>query len=386
MENQTKDKGIARSVLPGLLLATALFTSACGGGDGEAAPAPKQQAAGPGPLDEGGVVCEFVATLLGGECVGVGNMPNCSDDWLNNPLGLPSCSEPASSGFNEDLWITPRVYGADDIEPNDSISSAAPARLNSRLPGGRGGFLVKSTFNTSTDPADVFIFTLSASANIEFTLCFGDTGCRNNPAGQIDVGTAYINVLDQSGALIWSAADDAQRGNIREIWLDAGVPYYAMLVAADTMDSDIAYRFSAIEAQSQINQPVEPVADEQPGAIPEAPLLTLGSSGGTPDTVTFTLDWLPPTENLDGTALVDLSGYRIYYGGLASDAYSYAVTLDNPGLTSYVMDLPNGDYSVAMTTLTAAGLESDYSNEVIVGPGPMEGEEFPPPTPGEAAP
>jgi hypothetical protein len=385
MENKAKGQGIARSVLFGLLLATALFASGCGGGDGEAPSPEKQQATGPGPLDEGGIVCEFVATLLGGDCVGVGNLPNCSDEPFNNPLGLPSCSDPAASEFNEDLWITPWVYGMDDIEPNDSISTAAPARLNSRLPGGRGGFSVKSTFNTVTDPADVFIFTLQTPANIEFTLCFGDAGCSNNPAGRIDVGTAYIDILDQSGALIWSAAKDAQIGNIREIWLDAGVPYYAVLVAADTMGSDLAYRFSAIEAQSQVKPAVEPVADEQPDASPKAPLLTLSNSGGTPDTVTFTLDWLPPTENLDGTALVDLSGYRIYYGDLAGGTYAYAITLDNPGLTSYVMDLPNNDYVVAMTALTAPGLESDYSNEVIVGHTPMD-EEVPPPMPGEGGP
>jgi hypothetical protein len=370
MDIKTKGNGIARSVLIGLLLATALFTSGCGGGGGEAAPTPRQAATGPGPLDEGGIVCEFVAALLGGDCVGVGNLPSCSDDPFNNPLGIPSCDDPVTSGFNEGSWITPLVYGMDDVEPNDSIAMAAPASLYSQLPGGRGGFLVKSTFDTMTDPVDVFIFTLQTSANIEFSLCFGEVGCRNNSAARIDVGIAYINLLDQNGTLIWSAAEDIQSGNLKEIWLDAGVPYYVELVAADTMGSDIAYRFSAVEAQSQVMPVDEPVADELPDPTPRAPLLMLSGASVTPDNMTFTLDWLPPVESVDGTVLRDLSGYRIYYGAAATGIYPSVVTLDNPGLTSFVIDVPIGEYGVVMTALTAAGLESDFSNEVVMEPGP----------------
>jgi hypothetical protein len=375
MDIKATGNKIARSVLFGLLLATALFTSGCGGGDGEAAPTPRQAATGPGPLDEGGIVCELAAVLFGGECVGVGNLPSCSDDPFGNPLGLPDCNDPVTSGLNEGLWITPLVYGMDDVEPNDSISMAAPASLYSQLPGGRGGFLVKSTFDTVTDPVDVFIFTLQTSANIEFTLCFGEVGCRNNSAARIDVGIAYINLLDQNGTLIWSAAEDIQSGNLKEIWLDAGVPYYVELVAADTMGSEIAYRFGAVEAQSQVMPVAVPVADEQedeqPDPTPMAPLLMLSGASVTPDNMTFTLDWVPPVESVDGTALLDLSGYRIHYGAAATGTYPGVITLDNPGLTSFVIDVPIGEYGVVMTALTAAGLESDFSNEVVMEPGPM---------------
>jgi len=388
MDIKSRGKGIAQTVLIGLLLATALITSGCGGDEGEAAPTARQESTGPGPSNETNVICEFIVTLFGGECVGVGNLPNCSDDIFNNPLGLPGCDEPVAPERNEDLWITPWVYGADDIEPNDSISTASPARLNSRLPGSRGGFSVRSTFNTVNDPIDVFVFTLHTSANIEFTLCFGETLCRTGHSNRIDVGTAYINLLDQNGTLIWSAVDAAQSGNLREIWLDAGIPYYVELIAADTMGSDIAYRFSAIEAQSQLRPAVEPVADEQvdeiPDPTPRAPQMILSSSSITPDTMTFTLDWLPPVESVDGAVLVGLSGYRIYYGRMGTGDYPNVVTLDNPGLSSYVIDLPIGEYSVVMTALTAAGLESDFSNQVAMEPGPMEDEEFPPPTPDQS--
>ena len=80
------------AILIGLLLASVLFLTACGGGGdgGEGRSEPQAENKGPGPLDEGGFFCELAAVLLGGECVGIGNMATCSDDPFNNPLGLPS--------------------------------------------------------------------------------------------------------------------------------------------------------------------------------------------------------------------------------------------------------------------------------------------------------
>jgi len=178
-------------------------------------------------------------------------------------------------------------------------------------------------------------------------------------------------VLDQYGAVIWSARDYPDSGNLQEFWLDAGVPYYVMVVAVDTMGSDLAYRLNVIEAQNQVKKlPPELVGAEEPAAKPKAPILTLAGSGGAPGTVTFTLDWLPPTENEDGTPLLDLSGYVIYYGGMVGGSYDNSVRLDNSGLTSYVLDLPNNDWIVAMTAFNSDGLESDFSNEVIVAHSP----------------
>lgn len=53
-------------------------------------------------------------------------------------------------------------------------------------------------------------------------------------------------------------------------------------------------------------------------------------------TGTATISWLPPTENTDGTPLVDLGGYRIYYGTSAS-ALTEVAEISNPGLTLYVV-------------------------------------------------
>jgi Putative Ig domain len=77
-----------------------------------------------------------------------------------------------------------------------------------------------------------------------------------------------------------------------------------------------------------------------------------------------TLSWVPPTENTDGTPLVNLKGYEIHYGN-ASGAYSKTIPIDNPGITRYVIDgLGAGTYFFAVIARSASGSESDYSDEV----------------------
>jgi hypothetical protein len=71
-----------------------------------------------------------------------------------------------------------------------------------------------------------------------------------------------------------------------------------------------------------------------------------------------TLDWLPPTENSDGSVLINLAGYTVYYG-TSADNLTQSVKLTNPGLTSYtVTNLPSGTWYFAVTAYTADGVES----------------------------
>jgi hypothetical protein len=77
-----------------------------------------------------------------------------------------------------------------------------------------------------------------------------------------------------------------------------------------------------------------------------------------------TLSWQAPTENTDGTALTDLSGYTIHYG-TQSQTYSQTIQVDNPGLTTYVVDnLAPGTYYFSVTATASDGTQSAYSPEV----------------------
>ncbi len=76
-----------------------------------------------------------------------------------------------------------------------------------------------------------------------------------------------------------------------------------------------------------------------------------------------TLDWTAPTQNVDGTPLTDLAGYVIYYGTRSGD-YEKRVSIDNPSVTTYIVEglTPNNYYFVA-TAVNSLGEESRYSGE-----------------------
>jgi Putative Ig domain len=78
-----------------------------------------------------------------------------------------------------------------------------------------------------------------------------------------------------------------------------------------------------------------------------------------------TLSWEAPTLNTDGTPLTDLAGYRIYFGKI-SRQYNNEITIDGPGITTYVVDNLSPDtYYFAATAINSTGMESSYSGEAV---------------------
>jgi hypothetical protein len=74
-----------------------------------------------------------------------------------------------------------------------------------------------------------------------------------------------------------------------------------------------------------------------------------------------TLSWNPPTTNEDGSQLRDLAGYRIYIGRNSND-FSRVIVLNNPGVTSYVVEsLSPATWHFAMTSVNEEGRESRKS-------------------------
>ncbi len=59
--------------------------------------------------------------------------------------------------------------------------------------------------------------------------------------------------------------------------------------------------------------------------------------------------------------LTDLAGYTVYYGTSPGNL-SQSVKITNPGLTAYTMsDLPSGTWYFAISSYSAAGVESARS-------------------------
>jgi hypothetical protein len=74
-----------------------------------------------------------------------------------------------------------------------------------------------------------------------------------------------------------------------------------------------------------------------------------------------TISWTPPTTNVDGSALTDLVGYRIWAGS-TPDRLLPILSFDNSGMTSYALEgLSPGLHFFAMTAVNSQGLESALS-------------------------
>lgn len=75
-----------------------------------------------------------------------------------------------------------------------------------------------------------------------------------------------------------------------------------------------------------------------------------------------TLSWTAPTMNTDGTPLDDLTAYKIYYG-TTPGSYPNEIRINNPGITSYVVEnLSPATYQFVATAVNSAGVESVFSN------------------------
>jgi hypothetical protein len=245
--------------------------------------------------------------------------------------------------------VYPLISGlAYDVEPNDSISTASAASIPTpEVPEQRVGFLVNGTINTLTDGVDTYAFTAARSRTFVFALTDRD------PHGILDVAIAYYSVVDQFGTVLLSSQGDTLFGNGQQLMqIDAGVLYYVMVVAEDTVNEEQKYTLRVSESYFVLKQDRDP----------DSPILSVGETVS----LTTTLNWIPPTMSVDGMPLLDLAGYNVYLGP-QSDMYMDFRHLGNPGLVTYVLDLPSsGSWFIAITAFDSAGSESDFSNEVSV--------------------
>jgi hypothetical protein len=80
-----------------------------------------------------------------------------------------------------------------------------------------------------------------------------------------------------------------------------------------------------------------------------------------PATGNATVNWVPPTENTNGSALTDLAGIRIYYGTSPS-SLSKMVQVASPTATSYTIgNLAAGTWYFGGVAYTTSGVQSAMS-------------------------
>jgi len=294
----------------------------------------------------GGIGC--IAEILG--------VPVSTGSGSSNPITTTPPPPPTTIPLT--VHTSPVILSSVfDVEPNNSISAASVASFPTPyFPEQVVGFFVRGTINNLTDGIDTYAFTAARSRTFAFGLC----SSREDPCSiplhadrSLDVGIAFLSVVDQFGTVLLSSQGDTVNRNVQKMSIDAGVLYYVMVVAEDTMNEDRDYNLTVVETTSEA------------GSVAQKPVPSANLSAGAAASLTTTLDWIPPTMNVNGTPL-DLAGYNVYFGP-EPGMYLDFRHLDNPGLVTYVLDLPSsGSWFIVITALDSAGNESDFSNEVVV--------------------
>ena len=77
---------------------------------------------------------------------------------------------------------------------------------------------------------------------------------------------------------------------------------------------------------------------------------------------TATLTWTPVMQNTDGTLLLDLAGYKVFYGPSAT-VMNIVTELPDPSQTSYVVaNLSSGTWYFTVAAYTTSGTQGAISN------------------------
>ena len=135
-------------------------------------------------------------------------------------------------------------------------------------------------------------------------------------------------------------------------------------VAATTPVPSTAAATSATPVSSTTNSSTAGSAPSSTGTTTVASSNKTSTKPVSTGSGSATLDWMPPTENSDGTVLTNLAGYTVYYGTSPS-SLTQSVKITNPGLASYTMsNLPSGTWYFAVTSYSSAGIESTRSGVV----------------------
>jgi hypothetical protein len=94
------------------------------------------------------------------------------------------------------------------------------------------------------------------------------------------------------------------------------------------------------------------------------PAFNVTVTGSTSSTASAVIDWVPPTQNTNGTPLTDLAGVRTYYGTSASNL-SHMVQISGDTQTSYTLgNLSAGTWYFGGVAYTTTGALSKMSSVV----------------------
>jgi len=142
----------------------------------------------------------------------------------------------------------------------------------------------------------------------------------------------------------------------------------ASSAASASSTSQVAPNVGLIDRSTGTGSTTQTTAPASSNTTPASSATVVAGTTSPPpqklSTGAVTLDWTPPTENSDGSALTNLAGYTVYYGS-SPDKLTQSVKVSNPGLTAYTLtNLPAGTWYFAVTSYSSVGLESSRSGVI----------------------
>lgn len=222
------------------------------------------------------------------------------------------------------------------FDTNDGRISGTPEEADI---GEYGGITITVTDGELSDSLGPFTITvLAVGANSPPTI-------SGNPAPEVTAGQAYS---------FTPTADDADDDTLT--FSVAGLPAWASF---DTSDGTISGTPEEGDVGVYTGITITVTDGEDDAGLGPFSIEVLAEQTGTGS---VTLSWAAPTQNEDGTPLTDLAGYKLYWGTTLGN-YPNSVTIDNPGVTTYVVEnLASGTYVFVATAFNNSGFESRFSN------------------------
>jgi len=233
------------------VLACALGLAGCGD-EGEGGKKSESRSSGGGSSAGGVVVCVVLFLVSGSDdCVqsvvsgssGSGSSGgSTSTPQPPQPPQLPQPQPPQPPLNNPSYVMT-----GDEIEPNNDLINAMVPRFPNRTdPDDQTGWSIRGWANDISDTRDAYAFTPRREYMYRISLCPpGERACENHHG--MDTLTLFWRLLDQDGNEITSS--QGSWSNKAHLKLDAGLLYYVVVDAGDTMGVTVEYKIAVIESK-----------------------------------------------------------------------------------------------------------------------------------------
>jgi len=195
-------------------------------------------------------------------------------------------------------------------------------------------------------------------------------------AGQATVGYSTVNgtatagadYVATSGTVTWSDGDSSARTVTVPVASTANGKQFALALTSVAGDADFGTPAAATVQVSNSATASAGTSNSGSGASSGSSSSSgsgsSSSSGSATTSGTVTLSWSAPTENTNGSALTNLSGYVINYGTSAV-ALTQTISISTVGMLSYVIsNLSSGTWYFEVVAVNASGVQSSPSSVV----------------------